>query len=113
MGGVGVALAVTLALPSAQSRGTQKPEPVQGISQVPRPDSADLDAVARWQSSFEGKVFYEMWELERVIDNIEAATTIRAAYKELKAHSISLMRARSRLDKIIQAMTEPQIEAAE
>jgi carboxypeptidase Q len=47
IGGVGVALAITLALPSAQSRGTQKPETAQGVSQVPRPDAADLDAVTR------------------------------------------------------------------
>ena len=46
-GGLGVALAVSLAFPSAQSRTTAKPAPAPGISQAPRPDTADLDAVAR------------------------------------------------------------------
>lgn len=47
VGGIAVALFVALAIPSAQSRNQKKPEPVQGISQVPPPDAADLDAVAR------------------------------------------------------------------
>ena len=48
-GGVGaVALAVSLAFPSAQSRSTAKPAaPVPGVSQAPRPDAADLDAITR------------------------------------------------------------------
>jgi carboxypeptidase Q len=48
-GGIGVALAVSLAMPSAQSRAAQKPAPAPapGVSQAPRPDAADLDAVAR------------------------------------------------------------------
>ena len=46
-GGIGVALAVSMALPSAQSRAAQKPEPIPGVSQAARPDAADLDAVAR------------------------------------------------------------------
>ena len=46
-GGIGVALAVSMALPSAQSRAAQKPEPAPGVSQAARPDTTDLDAVAR------------------------------------------------------------------
>jgi carboxypeptidase Q len=46
-GGIGVALAVSLAFPSAQSRTQRNPEPVPGGSLAPRPDAADLDAVAR------------------------------------------------------------------
>ena len=68
-GGVGVALAVTLALPSAQSRGTQKPEAVQGISQVPpRPDSADLDAIARIKDEglTRSQVMDTLWHLTDV-----------------------------------------------
>jgi hypothetical protein len=45
--GIGVALAVSLALPSAQSRNQKNPDPAPGVSQAPRPDAADLDAVAR------------------------------------------------------------------
>jgi hypothetical protein len=44
-GGIGVALAVSLALPAAQSRNAAAPAPV--IPQAARPDAADLDAVAR------------------------------------------------------------------
>jgi len=47
LGGIGVALAVSLAFPSAQSRNQKNPEPAPGISLAPRPDAADLDAVAR------------------------------------------------------------------
>jgi carboxypeptidase Q len=46
-GGIGIALAVALALPSAQSRTTAKPDAAPGVAQVPRSDAADLDAVAR------------------------------------------------------------------
>src|ERR1051325_9123444 len=46
--GMAVAIFFALAMPSAQSRNQKKPDPVQGISQVPpQPDAADLDAVAR------------------------------------------------------------------
>ena len=46
-GSIAVALVVALSMPSAQSRNQRKPDPVQGISQVPPPDATDLDAVAR------------------------------------------------------------------
>jgi hypothetical protein len=46
-GGIGVALAVSLAFPAAQSRNQRNPEPAPGISQAARPDAVDLDAVAR------------------------------------------------------------------
>jgi carboxypeptidase Q len=48
-GSVGVALAVSLAIPSAQSRNATpaRPDPAPGVSQAARPDAADLDAVAR------------------------------------------------------------------
>jgi carboxypeptidase Q len=46
-GGIGVALAVSLALPAAQSRTTAKTDPIPGVAQAIRPDAADLDAVAR------------------------------------------------------------------
>jgi hypothetical protein len=46
IGGIAVAFVAALALPAAQSR-SQKPDPPQGISQAPRPDTADLDAIAR------------------------------------------------------------------
>jgi hypothetical protein len=43
----GIAVVLTLALPSAQVRNQKKPDPVPGVSQAPRPDAAELDAVAR------------------------------------------------------------------
>src|SRR5436190_9709118 len=51
LGGIAVvlvlALPAALAIPAAQARNQKKPDPVPGISQAPRPDAADLDAVAR------------------------------------------------------------------
>jgi len=46
-GGIAAVVAVALAVPSAQGRNQKKPDPVPGVSQAPRPDVADLDAVAR------------------------------------------------------------------
>ena len=46
-GGIAVAVAVALAMPTAQARNQKKPDPAPGISQAPRADAADLDAVAR------------------------------------------------------------------
>jgi len=46
-GGIAAVVAVALAVPSAQGRNQKKPDPVPGVSQAPRPDVADLEAVAR------------------------------------------------------------------
>jgi hypothetical protein len=46
-GGIAVAVVVALAIPSAQARNQKKPDAVPGVSQAPRPDAAELDAVAR------------------------------------------------------------------
>ena len=45
-GGVVAAVAVALAMPSAQARNQKKPDTVPGVSQAPRADAAELDAVA-------------------------------------------------------------------